>query len=111
MNSIEQLTVDLLHPSYELNQPRPIIITSQLAVCKFAEQTEKAGLTLSCYRSAYVKIEKLPILKTGSVNGYSCVGYDIRLSVSVVSNYGRSYESEISMFVAPHDPRVERRSG
>ena len=102
--------MDLLRPSTAVAMAAPVATAIQLAAQKFREQVEKAGFTLSCVQQAALVITTLPEPRRGLVNGRMCSGHNVRFSATVVSDTGKTYESEMSVFIAPHDPEVELRS-
>jgi hypothetical protein len=104
------LKIDLSSRSMGKTDSAPLAAAVQLAAQKFREQMEKTGLSISCVREAQLDITKLPDSGRGAVNGRVCVGHNVRFVARVVSDYGKKYEHAMSVFVAPHDPAVERRS-
>lgn len=104
------IAINLLLPQTELDQPGPLAVATHLAVQKFTEQIEKAGLDLSLVQSAFLEIAKSSYLRTGTVNGHSLAGYDVRFAATAVSDLGKVYQCEVSVFVAPHNPTVEHKS-
>ena len=106
----EELRIDLLSPSVGPTASAPVAAAIRLAAQKFREQMEKAGSTVSCAREARLDITRSPASHNGVVNGRLCAGYNVRFRATVVSDYGKTYESEASVFAAPHDSQVERRS-
>jgi len=107
---VGELKIDLLSPSVGPTASAPVAAAIRLAAQKFREQVEKAGLSVSRTREARLDITRPPDSRRGSVNGRVCAGHDVRFVAKVVSDNGKTYESEISVFVAPHDSRVESRS-
>jgi hypothetical protein len=65
---------------------------------------------LTAIQEARLVITKLPGSVEGQINSRKRIGHMVRFAVGVVSDYGRSYGCETSVFVAPHDPLVEWRS-
>jgi len=108
---IRELRIDLIEVRAECNETTPIATAERLGVTKFSEQMEKAGLPTSCIREAHLKITKSPELIDGFVNGWLSSGYQVKFVVEAVTDLGKTYESTMSLFVAPHNPKVERRSG
>ncbi len=111
VDNIRELYIDLIEVRSECNDTTPMITAKQLAVTKFSKQVEKAGLPNSCIREAHLKITKSPELIDGFVNGWLSSGYQVKFVVEAVTDLGKTYESTLSLFVAPHNPKVERRSG
>jgi len=110
VGDVGELKIDLLSPSAATSASAPVAAAIQLAAQKFREQMEKAGLSVSWVREARLDITRLPDSRRGPVNGRVCAGHDVRFVARVVSDYGKAYESEMSVFVAPHDSGVELRS-
>ena len=110
LGSLGELQIDLLGPVQGDPQGPAIAAAIQLARQRFREQIEKAGSSISCTRDASLKIMRLPQPETGAVNGRICAGHRVRFVARVVSDLGKTYESEKCVFVAPHDPKVELRS-
>jgi len=110
LGDVEELKIDLLSGSVGTSQPAPVTAAIELAVQRFAEQVEKAGLSVSCVREARLEITKLPGSQRGAVHGHISVGNHVRFVARVVSDYGKTYEGTRTVFVAPHDASVERRS-
>jgi hypothetical protein len=81
-----------------------------LAAQKFREQMVKAGVTVSVLREAKLEITKPIESHSGVINGQTCIGHDLRFVVKVISIYGKIYECQLAVFVAPHDAEVELRS-
>ena len=104
------LQIDLLSPQFDPMATPPLSAAIALAGQKFREQIEKAGFDISSLQQARLDIKKLPGSRQGFVNGRMCAGYDLKFVASAVSSRGAMCESEISVFVAPHDSGVERRS-
>ena len=103
-------SIDLLAVSAESTDATPSAFARRLAAQKFAEQIAKAGLPGSWFREARLDITKLPVSRFGVVNGRSCSGHDVRFLAHAVTDLGRIYDATLSIFVAPHDPKVELRS-
>ena len=104
------LEIDLRHSEDSGVDETPVGAAKRYAVERFAEQMAKAGLPLSLVRDAQLNITKLPGAKRGPVNGRPSDGYDIRFTARVVSDVGKTYEWTRTVFVAPHNPRIELRS-
>jgi hypothetical protein len=64
----------------------------------------------TCAREARLHVMKLDDLRPDFVNGRMSDGHTVLFVASVVSDYGKTYEHEVSVFVAPHDAKVEARS-
>ncbi len=83
-----------------------------LAVKKFREQIEKVGFEFLLIQEANLGISRsstpryaVPDGQTGPARA----GYDLRFLAAIEFNDGKTFESEISIFVAPHDPKIESR--
>lgn len=107
---VGELRIDLLRPSVGASDSAPVRAAVQLAGQKFQEQMEKAGLSTSSVREAWLEISRLPDKQHRVVHGRVWVGHNVRFVARVVSNYAKMYEREMSVFVAPHDPAIETRS-
>lgn len=81
-----------------------------MAQQRFRQQLTKSGLDGSYIREAWLEIHRSPRSATVFVNGLAATGYELTFTARVVSDLGRTYESTHSIFVAPHDAGVERRS-
>jgi hypothetical protein len=110
VGEIEELRIDLLSLNEGSTEKTPIETAKLIAAQKFKEQVEKVGGTLDCIREAYLDLKKLPGIENGMVNGRVCAGNTIRFEARAVSDHGKAYESEMTLFVASHNPQVELRS-
>jgi hypothetical protein len=109
VETLTELRVDLLAPiPGEASTPHDSVIRS--ARIKFDEQLHKVGLVQSQIRDASMLIQKWPGLNSVVVNGCSKIGSELRFLVAAVTTNGRRYERTLRVFVAPHDPNVERHS-
>lgn len=106
---IEGLDVDLLRSKDTGSNDAITAFAVQLAVDKFREQAAKAGIPISFLREAWLNIAKSASVTSGAVNGHICRGFDLGFVATVVSDAGKTYEAACSVFVAPHDPKVELR--
>ena len=109
-NDIQQFKIDLLNPQISNFEGKPLVFAVALAKRKFCEQMEKNGVSISWIREAHLEIEKLPQSKSGFVNGRASVGNDFTFAVQATSDCGKIYKTETTIFVAPHDPKIEGRS-
>lgn len=107
---LEQLTIDLLNPEVATPGITPVSAARQLAREKFADQMVKAGLATSSLQEASLEISKQHEPVMGPVNGRSCAGRTINFRVVAFFKSGKRYESDKSIFVAPHNPEIEGRS-
>ncbi len=110
VEGMDTVRIDLLGEVAEGADSTPSGFVRRLAALKFSEQIAKVGLLKAWFREAYLEISKSPESKRGVVNGRSSSGYDLRFQAHVVTDLGRAYESTESIFVAPHDPKIELRS-
>ncbi|HBO42474.1 MAG TPA: hypothetical protein DD670_00750 [Planctomycetaceae bacterium] len=110
VDTIDDLDIDLLHAGDSSIGATPDAFVVRLATERFADQIEKAGLSISCLREARLSITKSPVVTRGVVNGHVCVGNDIRFAVRAILDLGKTHETATSVFVAPHNPRTEFRS-
>jgi hypothetical protein len=108
-NEIKQLKIDLLNqlPIFEHNQ---LAFAVELAKRKFCEQMEKNRIPISWIHEAHLEIVKLPQSKSGFVNGRASSGNDFRFAVQATTDCGKTYKTEVTIFVAPHNPQIESRS-
>ena len=106
VRDVGELRIDLLCPSVDAAAPPSVVAAIQLAAQKFREQMEKSGLSVLCAREARLHIMRSHDLRRGFVNGRMSAGNTVRFAARVVSDYGKTYEHEVSVFVAPHDAKV-----
>lgn len=105
----EELRFDLLAPDLRVwDTPREA--AASLASLRFGEQVEKAGLSLAQVRQAAVVITRREGTATGWVNDHQSLGFILAFRASATVENDRSYASERTVFVAPHDPTRERRN-
>ncbi len=112
VKDLTELQIDLLQPTDPVAATAPTFAIS-LAASKFSEQIEKAGFDFLLIRKASLVITKSTSPRNDLPNGQSGparTGYDIRFAITVEFNDGKAFKNEISIFVAPHDPKVEARS-
>ena len=88
----------------------PLSAVTQMAQGRFAEQLAKAHIPSSFVREAQLSITRNPELVRGAVNGRWCDGHTFTFTVRVVSDREKTFENKASIFVAPHDATIERRS-
>ena len=109
VGDLSELRIDLM--ALTGSEPvSPFRMAVALAVAKFSEQVHKAGLVRGQIREAWLTIRKMPVPVNGCVNGHPSVGYNMAFSVEVVMDWGRRYEREQIVFVAPHNAKVEWQS-
>jgi hypothetical protein len=110
VDGICELNVDLLKTSIESNSAAPKDFAIHLAAQRFSEQIFKNGLPKSWFREAHLIISKSPEAIRGFVNGRSSSGYALKFHTHVLTDLGKAFCSEASVFVAPHNPKIELRS-
>jgi hypothetical protein len=105
-----ELRINLLGQSVsEPLSPMGVVVLS--AIAKFEDQRRKAGLADSRIREAFLTIRQLPGSVSGSINGHNCPGFNVSFLAEAVMDDGKRYERDRVVFVAPHQPAVELRSG
>jgi hypothetical protein len=109
VSHLDRIEIDLLDSSVAI-PVTPLSFAAEFAHIKFIDQIRKWGFDLSVIRKAILTIERLAH-KDGLVNGNFAEGFEIKFSVSAVSDIGNVYKSELVVFVAPHNPAFEIRSG
>ena len=109
VEGMDTVRIDLLGEVSE-SDDSPSGFARRLAAQKFSEQIAKAGLPREWFREAYLVISKSSESTFGVVNGQSSSGHAVRFQAHVVTDLGRVYDRTASIFVAPHDPKIELRS-
>ncbi len=107
---VSKLAIDLLNPAVGATESAPLAAAVRLAALKFREQLEKGRCDVLVIREARLDITKSPEVSRGLVNGRMTVGHNFLFVATAVTDLGRIYKGEMSVFVAPHDPGIERRS-
>ena len=102
------LEVDLCAPPPELVQGLRETAVAE-ARRAFREQASRNDLPWAHIASASLRIRSEGA-RSGSVNGHRREGIQMALEVTAVHRSGRGCAGRTEMFVAPHDPGVERRS-
>lgn len=110
VRDLGELRINLLE-SHVDDPHTPVGVAVLSAAAKFEDQYRKAGLQRSQIRDAWLTIRRLPGVDWGSVNDHSCAGFQVSFLARVVMDHNKCYERERIVFVAPHDPKVEMRSG
>jgi len=110
MRDVELLTINLLNPNTTAVDATPMSAAIQLAAQKFAEQMTKADLVVFSPQEAILDITTQSGAATGAVNGRPSEGRNVIFRVRVLTKTGQEYESGKLIFVAPHNPNIERRS-
>lgn len=80
-----------------------------LAVTKFHEQLAKAGLRPSTVASARLRLERLAPTSE-LLDGAVRQGFFVRFEVTAKADTGRLFVADEVVFVAPHDPHMERQA-
>jgi hypothetical protein len=106
----ETTTIDLLDHSRLDTEPTPLATFARLARGKFREQIARQRVPCSFVSSAAVEITKPATRTEGHVNGHVTAGYAVTFSARAESDLHTIYTSAISVFVAPHNAAIERRS-
>jgi transposase-like protein len=81
----------------------------RLACRRFAEQVAKSGIDRDAIHEARLRLSRRPGSSHGWQGEHWTNGHMVQFSVSAVMDDGRVHELDRSVFVAPHDPRRERR--
>lgn len=110
IGDLGELRIDLLAPSVG-TPSTPFDVAARSAAARFEDQLRKAGLTRSQVCEAWLVLRKLPATIEGSVNGQPCIGHQLLFSAEAVTDNDRCYRREQGVFVAPHNAKVEGRSG
>lgn len=108
VRELDELRIELLPPD-DSHPDSPTGVAVQLAVVRFRDQFQKAGLELRQVQEAWLTIRKLPGVATGPVNSRPTEGHSVSFSAEAVMAGGRRYEKQRTVFVAPHDPNAESR--
>ena len=105
---VNELRIDLLAPSTDRHGPA-LDLASRLASEKFHDQVRKGGIAPDRIRGAWPTIRRSFALAEGTVNDSACLGYRVGFRIEVLMDGRRRYEQEVQLFVAPHNPELERR--
>ncbi len=106
---LDTTEIDLLHPTPNGDPDAPTNILRTLAATKFLDQLAKAGLHPRRVASASLILERLAPA-TAVVEMREREGFTVQLSVTAAADTGRVFTSRTILFVAPHDPTIERKS-
>ena len=106
---LDELRIDLL-AQHDTLSDAPFDVARRSAAVRFADQVQKTGLSRALISQAWLTIRKLPGAITSSIDGHLRTGHEISFSAEAVTDDGRRLELEKVLFVAPHDPALERRS-
>lgn len=111
VEGLGKMSIDLLGGVAEGAEGTPEVFVRRLAAQRFSEQLAKSGLSRQCVREARVDIWLSSERTFGWQNHTYSSGYDMSFQAHAVSDLGKSCDSPIwTVFVAPHDPKLESRS-
>jgi hypothetical protein len=110
VNKLMPMEIDLLGEG-GINSSRPRDVATTLAVSGFQVQVRQSGLDFLRIADARLRIERLPGMVTGLINGHHSKGHNVIFKASEITDIGRRYEVEQVLFVAPHSSRFEYASG
>jgi len=109
VNHLDKLEIDILSPS--IPEKQDARGTAKLLVAtKFMEQIRKSGLGSSCVISASVVLSKSSVMRSCIVEDSDRTGFDVTFEACAYIDLGKRYDRSDTVFVAPHDPTLERRS-
>lgn len=111
VSDLHSLTIDLLGPEEPGNTSTPIAALIGLSRRRFREQLVKHRLSRAMIHEASLEISRAPAASGGVVNGHVVEGFDVVLSARVSTDLRATYSGSVTTFVAPHDARLELRSG
>jgi len=106
---VSELRIDLLTPSTHRHDTA-LDLALRLASEKFHDQVRKGGIVSDRIRRAWLTIRRPLEPVEGTVNDHACLGYRVGFAIEVLTEDGRRYAQELLLFVAPHNPELERRS-
>lgn len=109
VDGLEEWEFDLLNDSQSMDTIKSFAAT--IAAQRFLDQLSKAGLSRTVVRTATLTIKKLRDSVDGQVNSHLCKGHVLEFRASATSDLGRDFRFEAHVFVAPHNPRFEHKSG
>lgn len=110
VKNIQNTRFDLMHLTEDTSDKSPIAFAKRQAAILFREQIKKADLSMTFLREAYLEIIKLPEECQGLINGHVCFGFKLKFISKATTDFGKAYEREVSIFVAPHNPKLEFQS-
>ena len=107
--TLRLFSIDLLaSPPDDCN---PQAAAHRIAVPRYTEQLAISGLTPEVVREARLEAVPHPDPVSGLVGDYPADGHLVDFTLIAVMDDGRTYRKDTTVFVAPHDPRRERRRG
>ncbi len=101
VRDFENLRFDLLNAQNISPSTAAMVAVVDLAVTRFAEQLETAGLPRALVKEAALTLTRFPNPKGGVVNGEVCDGFDVKFVARAVLQSGKAAEWEAWEFVAP----------
>lgn len=101
------LEIDLLGVS-ECDPRTPDGRATALARARFREQIERAGLSPDVVKAALLVIQRERPTVVVPGNGQARAGFEVRLTVTAVSNWGRVFRSERRLSAFPYDRSFSR---
>jgi hypothetical protein len=104
---LEDLELDLL--AAQGPSGTPVEAAQFRAVKVFREQLAKAGLGVGCVRKAVLVLRRGRVANV-AYEQFSAWGWELHASLRAEAVSGRSFHAEQMVYVAAHNPRVERRS-
>lgn len=102
---------DLLQESDTRTMEASLARAAQLACQKFNEQVRKAGLDRSRIQSARLSISRMNDLTDVRILRGWRGGRALNFSAHAVTDLGRKFTCEQFLMIAPHDPKLEYKSG
>jgi len=106
---LESWEINLLVGQVPVEAPGVEEYAARLARCRFGEQLAKAHMPRTFVARATRLVTKCAGKRTTLSGSWSRDGHDIQLAVRVGMDTGRAFEAGQTIFVASHDPRLERR--
>ena len=108
--SLDEWCFDLLGGERDASLPTPESAAERLARARFHEQMAKGGVRPSDVQSAHVRIRRGAEPQRAMVDEQEREGREMRFEARAVTRHGSVCSETRSVFVGPHDPRLERRS-
>jgi hypothetical protein len=104
---LDEQTIDLLAGDQE---EEPAAILARVARSMFRQQMEKHRLPISVLRSAQLELRRSGPFGRPAIDRYIADGWELVMTVRATTDLEKTYARETTIFVAPHEPRHERRS-
>jgi hypothetical protein len=105
--NLDRLDFDLLAP--QGSSGTPFEAAEARAVRVFREQLAKAGLEVGRVRKAGLTLRRGRVANV-VVEAFTASGWELHASIAVDAVSDRAFHAERLLFVADHNPRLERRS-